>query len=323
MPTPRDRIKSISHLSPVPTISIDNDTVITEYVRYRRTTGRKPWRPETTRVRTYQLHRIADQLAPTPLVDVTEEHVLNWMTRITGQPETIAAYVSAIHGLYRWMAVLARPRLTETDPTVILERPSIPEVESRPMLEHHYNLALACALSDPEMYLWLGLMGCSGLRCCEVAWLQVGNVEPVAGGGGYLHITGKSGKQRTVPIGAMLLLTMRPFLHGRGPLFTRPSDGKAHTPNSVSARTSEFLQGVGIPAPYRAHSMRHKFGKDYHAIDVDLYRQAKLMGHASVDTTRRYTQITPVEAARYIEELTTARLNSAARNVTDGYGRAA
>lgn len=323
MPTPRDRIKTFSHLSSMPRPSIDNDTVLAEYIRYRRTTGRKPWRPETTRVRTYQLNRIAEQLHPVALVDVDEEGVLDWMTRIDGQPETIAAYVSTIRGLYRWMAVLSRPRLIEADPTVILERPSIPEAESRPMLEHHYELALACALSDPEMYIWLGLMGCSGLRCCEVAWMQVGNVEPTSSGGGYLHVTGKAGKQRTVPVGAMLLLTMRPFLRGRGPLFTRPSDGQAHTPKSVSGRISTFLQGVGVPAPYRAHSMRHKFGKDYHAIDVDLYRQAKLMGHASVNTTQRYTQISPVEAARYVEELTSRRFNSNGRNMTDGHGRAA
>lgn len=313
MPTPRDRIKSVRHIPPVPIISIDNETLIAEYVRFRRTTGRRPWRPETVRVRTYQLHRIAEQLQPTALVAATEDDVLEWATRLVGQPETVAAYVSTIRGLYRWMSVQSRPRIVETDPTTILERPDIPEAQPRPMLDHHYGLALACALSDPEMYLWLGLMGCSGLRCCEVAWLQIGDIEPRPDGTGLLHLTGKGGKQRTVPVGAMLMLSMRPFLRGRGPVFTRPTDGKAHTPGSVSTRVSTFLQGVGVPAPHRAHSMRHKFGTDYHAIDVDLYRQARLMGHSSVDTTRRYTQISPVEAAGYIEELTNRRLGATQR----------
>lgn len=322
MPTPRDRSKSISHLSSVPPNHIENDTVLAEYMRYRRTAGRKPWRAETVRVRTYQLRRIAEQL-PTDLVDVTEEHVMNWHAGLRGQPETIAAYVSAAHGLYRWMAVLARPRLIDSDPTVILERPVIPEAQPRPMLDRHYDLALACAVSDAEMYLWLGLMGCSGLRCCEVAWLMVGDVEQRPDGTGLLHLTGKGGKQRTVPVGAMLMLTLRPFLRGRGPVFTRPSDARAHTPSAVSTRVSTFLQGVGVPAPHRAHSLRHRFGSDYHAIDVDLYRQAKLMGHSSVDTTRRYTEISPVEAAAYVQQLTARRLNPAARNVTEGRERAA
>jgi len=102
---------------------------------------------------------------------------------------------------------------------------------------------------------------------------------------------------------------MRPFLRGRGPVFTRPSDGGPHTPNAVSQRVSRFLDAVGVPAPNRAHSLRHRFGTDYHALDPDLYRQAKLMGHAGVDTTQLYTQVSPVEAARHIEELTRRRLH--------------
>jgi integrase/recombinase XerD len=215
------------------------------------------------------------------------------------------------------MAVYARPRLRQTDPTVALERPRIPEAQPRPMLDRHYNLALACAVSQPEMYLWLGLMGCSGLRCCEIAWLHVSDVEPLEAGGGLLHLTGKGGQQRTVPVGEMLMLTLRPFLRGQGPVFTRPSDGRAHTPHAVSHRISRFLQEIGVPAPHRAHSLRHRFGTDYHGLDPDLYRQAKLMGHASVDTTQRYTEVSPTEAARYIEMLTARRLRRTAHRSGD------
>jgi integrase/recombinase XerD len=305
MPTPRDRRNSERNAQVMPFPTLTNEAVIAAYVENRRAST---WRSiETVRVRTYQLRRIAEQL-PAPLIDVTEEQVLAWHTRLAGMPETRAAYVSAAHGIFRWMAVLARPRLRADDPTLILERPRIPEAQPRPMLDRHYDLALACAVSNPEMYLWLGLMGCSGLRCCEVAWMQAADVEELPSGSGLLHITGKGGKQRTVPAGAMLMLSMRPFLRSRGPVFTRPSDGRAHTPKAVSQRVSTFLQGVGVPAPARAHSLRHRFGSDFHALDPDLYRQAKLMGHASVDTTQRYTAISPVEAAEHIETLTRRRL---------------
>jgi site-specific recombinase XerD len=323
MPTPRDRRKSISHLSGVANPPINNDVILAEYLNYRRTSGRKPWRPETLRVRRYQLHAIAQQLAPTALVDVDEERILAWQAQLRGMSETRASYISTIRGLYRWMAVLARPRLIDLDPTIALERPVIAPAQPRPMIDRHYDLALACSVSDPEMYLWLGLMGCSGLRCCEVAWLMVGDVEQRPDESGLLHLEGKGGKRRTVPVGTMLMLTMKPFLHGRGPVFTRPSDGLAHRPAAVSRRVSVFLSGIGVPAPHRAHSLRHRFGTDYHAIDVDLYRQAELMGHSSVDTTRRYTAISPVEAARHVEELTTNRLASRGRGTTPRYGDAA
>jgi site-specific recombinase XerD len=283
---------------------ISNEAVIAQFVAHQ---ADLRWRPSTVRVRRLQLQRIARQLDPITIVAATEDDLVRWYDNLPGAAETRASYASAVHGIYRWMTVLARPKVRDDDPSLVLERPRIPQAAPRPMLDRHYELALACAVSDPEMYLWLGLMGCSGLRCCEVAWMQVSDVEQLDRGG-LLHITGKGGKQRTVPAGEMLMLTMRPFLRGRGPVFTRPSDGRAHTPNAVSRRVAKFLDEVGVPAPARAHSIRHRFGTDYHSIDPDLYRQAKLMGHGSVETTQLYTEISPAEAAKYIEELTRRRL---------------
>lgn len=310
MPTPRDRSNTQGEFIRMRRIPSENETLINDYISYKATTGRR-WREGTIEVRFRQLRILARAIEPTSLLEATEDDLLAWHRRLDGRPETIAAYVSAARGLYRWMSVYARPRLRTDDPSIILERPALPPGLPRPMIDRHYNLALACAVSDPEMYLWLGLMGCSGLRCCEIAWMHISDVEQLDSGAGLLHITGKGGKRRTVPAGQMLMLTMRPFLRGQGPVFTRPSDGRAHTPHRVSQRVSRFLNELGIPAPHRAHSMRHRFGTDYHALDPDLYRQAKLMGHASVDTTQRYTEVSPVEAARYVEELTQRRLSRA------------
>lgn len=309
MPTPRDLRNTPDHGRIMQFPTTDNESIITQYMAYRLTSGRR-WRPSTVKTRNSQLRNLTDWLHPTPLVEATEDQMLVWHRQIAGQPESVAGLISAARGLYRWMAVYARPRLRPDDPTVALERPYIPPATPRPMFDRHYDLALACAVSEPEMYLWLGLMGCCGLRCCEVAWMHTGDVELRPDGSGLLHVTGKGGKRRVVPAGSMLMLTMKPFLTGQGPLFTRPSDRRAHTPHSVSKRVSRFLSGVGIPPGHRGHSLRHRFGTDLHALDPDLYRQAKIMGHASVDTTQRYTEVDPVEAARHIETLTTRRLRT-------------
>ena len=310
MPTPRDARKTSRDVRVVKTLpTLPNESVIEAYLTYQQARG---WRPKTVRVRRNQLRLIGRQL-PAPFVTTTEDDMIDWHSRIHGKPETRAAYISALKVLFRWMVVSARPRLRPDDPTLILDRPRIPTAQPRPMLDRHYDLALACAVSRPELYIWLGLMGCSGLRCCEIAWMQVSDVEHLETGAGLLHITGKGGKQRTVPVGAMLLLTMRPFLAGRGPVFTRPSDGRAHTPRGVSERVNDFLKEVGVPLPHTAHSLRHRFGTDYHSLDPDLYRQAQLMGHSSVDTTRIYTQVSPMEAAAHIERLTQRRLRGEGR----------
>ncbi|WP_165960193.1 site-specific integrase [Actinocrispum wychmicini] len=276
----------------------DNGKLITEYQRYKR----DEWpREKTRRTRRFQLGRVAKDLPS--LITASEDDLLRWRDRLRGSAETTAQYVSVISGLYYWMVVIRK--LRDDNPAQVLKRPKVPVRLPRPMLPRHYELALACALSEPELYIWLGLMGCSGLRCCEIAWAKTHEVEERDDGGGIARIEGKGGKVRAIPIGQMLMLTMRPFLLGRGSLFTRP-DGHPWKPDQVSKRVNNFLRGIGLSET--AHTMRHRFGTDYHALDADLFRQAKVMGHASVHTTQLYTEVDPIEAARYVESLTVRRL---------------
>jgi site-specific recombinase XerD len=302
VPTPR-RSESAVERKPLRMINDgstwDNGKLITEYTRHKR----NDWRRDQTReVRGHQLWRISDDIPH--LVTASEEELLRWHDGLRGAPETVAQYTSVIRGLYFWMVVIRK--LRDDNPAQILKRPRVPPRLPRPMLDRNYELALACALSDPEMYLWLGLMGCSGFRCCEIAWMRVCDIEERREGGAIARIIGKGGKVRPVPIGDMLYLTMRPFLLGQGAVFTRPN-GLAYGPKHISRRVNVFLHEIGIVET--AHSLRHRFGTDYHAIDPDMLRQAKVMGHASVTTTQLYTDLDPVEAAQYIERLTKQRLN--------------
>lgn len=283
--------------------NITNEYVIAEYLHAHR----DRWRRGTIKLRRLQLHALARALHPARLITATEDDLYRWRDQLTGAPETLSSYVSAARGLFRWMTVRARPRLRSDDPAAVLDRPRVPTRLPRPMLDTHFDRALRCAATNPEMFVWLVLAGCSGLRCCEIAWMQSTDVEELSGGGALLHIVGKGGKRRTVPAGAALMETMRPFLRGpRGPVFTRPSDGQAHTPDRVSQLINRFLRELGIHET--AHSLRHRFGTDYHAIDPDLFRQASLMGHASLDMTRRYTEVSPLEAVRFVNDLTDRRL---------------
>lgn len=292
---------------------ISNAYVINEYLHAHR----DRWRPSTIRLRRIQLRALAEALHPVDLINATEDDLYRWRDHLVGAPETLSSYVSATRGLYRWMSTRARPRLRVDDPSAVLDRPKVPPRLPRPMLDAHFDLALRCATTRPELFVWLVLAGCSGLRCCEIAWMQTTDVEERDRGGALLHIVGKGGKRRTVPAGAALMEAMRPFLRGpRGPVFTRPSDGRAHTPDRVSQLINRFLRDLDIHET--AHSLRHRFGTDYHAIDPDLFRQASLMGHASLDMTRRYTEVSPTEAMRYVDDLTARRLSGGG-----GPGRAA
>ncbi|MEV1295747.1 tyrosine-type recombinase/integrase [Pseudonocardia sp. NPDC049635] len=285
----------------------ENAKVLHQYFRHQR-----DWRPNTLRLRRIQLAHLAEYLQPGALTAATEDDLLGWRDEMprTWSTETVIGYISAARGLYRWMSARSRPRIRIDDPSVALDYPRKPERRPRPMLAKHFDLALSCALRDPEMFAWLGLAGCSGLRCCEIAWLRGTDVEELDDGCGLLHLEGKGGKWRTTPVGSDLMLVLDQFVRraGRGPVFTRPSDGQAHTPQGVSYRINRFLTGVGITET--AHQMRHLFATDYHLLDPDIFRQAEVMGHSSVEETRKYTLTSPAEAARFVEKLTRARLRN-------------
>lgn len=314
MPTPRSPRQKFAVLTGMDdaTDPIDDTALINRYITFRCNSGKRPWRPKTVQARTWALKSIsswmrqAPGLEPATMLTMTRSHVERWRLGLSGAPETVHALVSTMRGLGRWMVI---HELRSDDPTVTLECPIVPPAQPRPIDSREYDLALACALAYPEIYLMLGLMGCCGLRCCEIAWLRTLDVEHLDNGGLVLHVIGKGGKRRPVPTGKYLAASLTPFLAAHGPVFTRPSDGEAYRPDGVGYHVNRFLRSVGCTAT--AHQLRHRFGTDYHELDPDLYRQATIMGHASVNTTQRYTLISPLEAAEYIERMSRRRLRRA------------
>lgn len=309
-PTYLDDVTSGPHMVDA-RVRLSNAEVIERFLGFHR----DRWRPNTLRLRRIQLTAYARRMEPVPIAEATELEVLRYYDGLAHlSPEGRNSQASMLRSFYRWCQTMSRPQVRTDDPTVLLSRPKIPRTLPRPVLQRDYQLALACATNRPELYAWLALMGCGGLRCCEVAWLRTLDVEERPDGTGLLYITGKGGHQRTVPVGTDLMIVLSGFLRGpRGPLFPRGLDGGHHSPDRVSQIINRFLAEIGVRAT--AHQLRHRFGTSYHEIDADVFRQADVMGHASVDMTRKYTAVSGTEVSRHIERLTRAQLGESISRV--------
>ena len=213
--------------------------------------------------------------------EATDVDVEEWLDgRPLAETATCRA-VSDLTSFYRW----ARRRgLTSANPTDLIERPRIPRRLPRPADEP--GIARALALGRVEDRRAVALMFYAGLRCCEVSRLYWPDIDLLEG---WLHLRGKGGKERKVPV----FPPLEPFLAAgageHGPVYVT-ARGKSASPARVSSLVNVHLRDVA-GCSFTAHQVRHRFAT--HMLDQtkNLRLVQVLMGHANVATTEIYTLV--------------------------------
>ena len=206
--------------------------------------------------------------------------------------------LSAVKSLYRF---LERTRPGFHNPAVAVVRaPKRPATIPKPLSvgETRSTLDIAATMqSEP----WIGardvalltlLYGC-GLRISEALALNAGERPK----GDHLMITGKGGKQRMVPVLAVVksaiddYLGLCPYhLSADDPLFVGARGARLH-PSVVQKQVKRLRIALGLPETATPHALRHSFATHLLSAGGDLRTIQELLGHASLSTTQRYTQV--------------------------------
>lgn len=144
--------------------------------------------------------------------------------------------------------------------------------------------------------LMMMLYGC-GLRIAEALDLNVKDIPE----GDVIVVTGKGNKQRVVPMlpqvakAIATYVKMCPYpMTPTSPLFLGVR-GKRLQAGVAQAMVREVRAYLGLPASATPHALRHSFATHLLAGGGDLRTIQELLGHASLSTTQRYTD---VDAAR-------------------------
>jgi len=132
-----------------------------------------------------------------------------------------------------------------------------------------------------------------GLRVSELTGLNVGSVDLQQG---LVRVLGKGRKERIVPVGRKAREALHAYLSARGTpaegaaLFLNHRGGRL-TPRSVERNLKVQLLRAGILKEATPHALRHSFAT--HLLDggADLRAIQELLGHASLSTTQKYTQV--------------------------------
>ncbi|MGD9955888.1 MAG: tyrosine-type recombinase/integrase [Dehalococcoidia bacterium] len=244
------------------------------FVQYLHAAGRAP---TTIRLRRMHLERAFTWL-DTPPFDVEEDRLTAYLAANDWKPESRKSVRASLRGFYTWAAKTGR---VTKDPSLNLPQVAVPQAIPHPTPTEVVDSALATASRDQVLMLMLAAY--AGLRRAEIAGLHSRNVE-----GDTLRVTGKGGKTREVPLHPRLVEGLR----GREGFIFPGKDHGHLSPDWVGKQMKAVLGGG-----WTAHSLRHRFATRAYAGERDLLTVQQLLGHSSVATTQRYTQV-PDDARR-------------------------
>jgi integrase/recombinase XerD len=135
----------------------------------------------------------------------------------------------------------------------------------------------------------------AGLRISEAVALQVSNMDSRRMLIRVEH--GKGGKDRYVMLSPCLLEILRAYwriLHPAGPwLFPSWRNHLHLTAGGVPTACREAWQRSGLAKRVTAHMLRHSFATHLLERGVDTRVIQALLGHRRIDTTARYTAVSP------------------------------
>jgi integrase/recombinase XerC len=243
------------------------------------------------------------------LAEITAGDVRAWLAHLRAgepplSPRSLSQALSAIRTFHRFLDL----RLDAPNAAIALVRgPRVKPGAPRPVSEDQARGLIAEPALDPDREPWEAardqavltlLYGC-GLRISEALSLKRADA-PL---GAELRILGKGSKTRIVPVLDAVRQAVDAYLaevpFGLGPdepLF-RAKRGGPLSPRHVQATVQALRSRLGLPPSATPHALRHAFATHLLGAGADLRAIQELLGHASLSTTQRYTE---VDAARLL-----------------------
>jgi site-specific recombinase XerD len=152
-----------------------------------------------------------------------------------------------------------------------------------------------------------------GLRLLEGARIQIADIDS---GRMLLHIHGKGGRDRSVPLPAPLLPRLRDYWRThrsrewlcpaptrRGLQHSLVHQGGPVTRSSLQSAFRRAWRKSGIAKRASVHTRRHSYGTHLQEAGVSLRVIPEILGHRSVRTTQIYTHLTSAVRATLTDPL--------------------
>ena len=136
----------------------------------------------------------------------------------------------------------------------------------------------------------------NGLRVSEIAGITIEGMNLQAG---YIKVMGKGSKERVVPIGKFVQMTLWHYSNRVRPKPADPEcenlflsrNGKPITANTIKIIFSRLAKGSGVRRLH-AHLCRHTFAINYLLNGGDIFSLREILGHTTLDMVNHYLHFT-------------------------------
>jgi integrase/recombinase XerD len=212
---------------------------------------------------------------------------------------TQAGYLTAVKGLFRWLAKTNRtllnpaaelvpPRVERRLPKAILAHAEVEQVLAIP------HLADPVGLRDRAI---MEVLYSTGIRRSELCRLHVPDVDPARGT--VMVEQGKGRRDRVIPIGERAIAWVERYLADARPRLASDPDlgilfltvaGDDLTPDHLTERIGRYIR-AGTGKRGSCHALRHTMATLMLDGGADIRHIQEMLGHAGLQTTEIYTHV--------------------------------
>jgi integrase/recombinase XerC len=239
-----------------------------------------------------------DTLSPDKYI--IRDYLFNLSERRLSRP-TVARKISSLKNFFKF---ILKEKIIHSVDVTIFKSPKLKRSFPKSIDSDLVAKALF-SLMDEKNDLWVNLrdravmllLYGAGLRISEALSLK----KKEAPSGDWLRVLGKGKKYRDVPLLPVICDGIKEYLDAcpfdvkeEQPLFLGKRGGLL-SPRIIQRRIENLRYTLGMPSHTTPHALRHAFATHLLSGGADLRAIQQLLGHSSLSTTQRYTDVNEAE----------------------------
>ena len=212
-------------------------------------------------------------------------------------PQTVRGHIRGLKAFSSW---LYREQYADENKLQYLKIPKAPVKLIEPLTDQEINqIASSINQGAPTGFRNYSIFVTAldnGLRASELADIAISQLDLKSD---YVKVMGKGSKERIVPVGDFVKLTLWNYLDRIRPepatancdkLFLSPS-GKPITANTIKLVFSRLARSSGVERLH-AHLCRHTFAINYLLNGGDIFSLREILGHTTLEMENHYLHFT-------------------------------